>query len=347
MPADARGHVRKLPSGKWQLRWYDRKGVRHSGGAFPSKSAAWTHYRDVVEPDLRGRPVARRDLTYSQLVEMFLERHAIVAKPRTIAELRWRLKQSEEKFGEVPLSELEGMADEIAGYAATISERLRYPLMAAFRQALEAGIRYGYITRNPAKLAGPNPMPTPREIRVYTAEELKAIVAEFGTLEGAAVRFAAATGLRPAEWAAIERRDVDRTRRIVFVRGTKTARSRREVPLTTAALAALDEVPPRIDSRYVFTTSRKCPGLNEPGPFDVANFRRRVWGPAIDAAGIEKPARIYDLRSTFISNALANGLTVFETARIAGTSVKMIERHYGALLDTAHESLLERLDAAL
>ena len=30
-----------------------------------------------------------------------------------------------------------------------------------------------------------------------------------------------------------------------------------------------------------------------------------------------KPARIYDLCSTFISNALARGLTVFETARIA------------------------------
>jgi hypothetical protein len=28
-----------------------------------------------------------------------------------------------------------------------------------------------------------------------------------------------------------------------------------------------------------------------------------------------------------------------------GTSVEMIERHYGALLDTAHESLLERLEA--
>ena len=76
----------------------------------------------------------------------------------------------------------------------------------------------------------------------------------------------------------------------------------------------------------------------------MANFRRRVWAPAVDAAGIAKPAWIYDLRSTFISDALANGLTVFETARIAGTSVKMIEQHYGALLDTAHESLLERLD---
>lgn len=37
---------------------------------------------------------------------------------------------------------------------------------------------------------------------------------------------------------------------------------------------------------------------------------------------------------------------LFETARIAGTSVKMIERHYGALIDTERESLLERLEAS-
>jgi hypothetical protein len=30
--------------------------------------------------------------------------------------------------------------------------------------------------------------------------------------------------------------------------------------------------------------------------------------------------------------------------RIMGTSVGMVEAHYGALLDTAHHSLLERLD---
>ena len=161
MPAEARGHVRKLPSGKWQLRYYDSKGGRHSGGAFSTKTEAWNHYRDVVEPELNGRPVARRDLTYSGLVEVFLERHAIVAKPRTITELRWRLKQSEEKFGTIPLAELEGMADEIAGYAVTLPERLRYPLMAAFRQALEAGIRYGYMTREPgeARRAEPDARP--------------------------------------------------------------------------------------------------------------------------------------------------------------------------------------------
>jgi hypothetical protein len=47
----------------------------------------------------------------------------------------------------------------------------------------------------------------------------------------------------------------------------------------------------------------------------------------------------------FASNALAAGITVYELARIMGTSVSMIEAHYGALLDTAHESLLTRLDA--
>jgi integrase len=121
------------------------------------------------------------------------------------------------------------------------------------------------------------------------------------------------------------------------VRGTKTLRSRREVPLTAAALQALDAPTPRLDSPFVFAAKRG-------GPFDFENFRRRDWHDAIETAAIARPARIYDLRSTFISNALASGLTVFETARIAGTSTRMIEAHYGALLDSAHESLIERLE---
>ena len=55
------------------------------------------------------------------------------------------------------------------------------------------------------------------------------------------------------------------------------------------------------------------------------NFRNRVWATAVDTAGVAKPARLYDLRSTFASNALAAGITTFELARIMGTSVGMIE----------------------
>jgi len=72
---------------------------------------------------------------------------------------------------------------------------------------------------------------------------------------------------------------------------------------------------------------------------------RREWGPAVEASGIAKPARIYDLRSTFASNALAAGVTVFELAKVMGTSVAMIERHYGTLIGGAHAGIAGRLDA--
>jgi len=78
---------------------------------------------------------------------------------------------------------------------------------------------------------------------------------------------------------------------------------------------------------------------------NVDNFRRREWAPAIEASGARKPARIYDLRSTFASNALAAGVSAFELARVMGTSVQMIERHYGTLLDGAGAGIASRLDA--
>ena len=39
----------------------------------------------------------------------------------------------------------------------------------------------------------------------------------------AAIRFAAAADLRPAAWATLERRDVDKARRTVNVRGTDSS----------------------------------------------------------------------------------------------------------------------------
>jgi hypothetical protein len=89
--------------------------------------------------------------------------------------------------------------------------------------------------------------------------------------------------------------------------------------------------------------------LSDPGPsrwsVHVNNFRRREWSPAVNASGVRKPARIYDLRSTFASNALAAGVSVFELARIMETSVAMIERSYGTLIEGAGADIARRLGA--
>jgi hypothetical protein len=76
---------------------------------------------------------------------------------------------------------------------------------------------------------------------------------------------------------------------------------------------------------------------------NLDHFRADEWAPAIEASGVRKPARIYDLRSTFISGALAAGVSVFQVARVAGTSVGMIERQYGTLIDGTGDEIARRL----
>jgi integrase len=220
--------------------------------------------------------------------------------------------------------------------------------MGALRQALAAACRWGYISSNPAKRAGRNRQPPPRVIRVFTRGELDAIGAELHPAYRPLPAFAAGTGLRPEEWQALERRDVERGSRVLNVRRTvsggelvelgKTAGARRQVPLSARALGALEELPPRLDTPLLFPAPHG-------GILNLNNWRRRVWAPAIEAAGIPTPARIYDLRSTFASDALAAGVSVFELARIMGTSTHMIERSYGVLLDGAGAGIASRLDA--
>jgi integrase len=55
--------------------------------------------------------------------------------------------------------------------------------------------------------------------------------------------------------------------------------------------------------------------------------------------------RIYDLRHTFASWALAANISMFELARFMGTSVKIIDRHYGHLVHDSEETARAKLDS--
>lgn len=141
MPATQRGHARRLPSGQWQLRYYDAEGNRKTGGAFPSKTAALDYYRDVIEPRLNGEPEPLAELTLGEFVDLYLARHAAVVRSRTIGTLRQRLGYATSAYGDVSLRGLERMSGDLADWQRTLPARSRYGIVSALRQALEAGLR--------------------------------------------------------------------------------------------------------------------------------------------------------------------------------------------------------------
>jgi integrase len=125
----------------------------------------------------------------------------------------------------------------------TIPAGHRFEATQALRQVLARAVSWGLIDSNPAKQRVDNPQRRRTEKRPFESwAELEALATELGPRRGPLVLFAAATGLRPGEWIALEHRDIDRDARVVYVRRAyrngrvewpKTEASSRAVPLQT------------------------------------------------------------------------------------------------------------------
>jgi integrase len=86
-----------------------------------------------------------------------------------------------------------------------------------------------------------------------------------------------------------------------------------------------------------------------PGYLNLANWRRRHWRPALRAAGLDRGGALslpkpYVLRHTFATWALEAGFDTFELARLMGTSLAIIDKHYGHLARGYAERARERLN---
>jgi integrase len=129
------------------------------------------------------------------------------------------------------------------------------------------------------------------------------------------------TGARPGELASLRRRDFDhRTGTVQFAGKTGT----RTVPLADDAVALF----------------KRCAQGKTPDAPLLANggkpWQRHQWDKGIRAAA--KRANLptgtvaYTLRHSWITEALMGGMSTLEVARLTGTSLAMIERHYGHLV---------------
>jgi integrase len=339
------GQVLKLrtrrPDGKavWAYRYRvsGQCSKRPQVGGFATRTEAQRALRRTLE---RLRPGGT--MTLAELVEQYLAVHQ--AAPATIDKLRWLLAKATAAFGEVRLVDLR--SEEICAWRGNLPEGHRFEATQALRRVLNRAVAWQLVDVDPAKRGVPNPLrrfPGKRPFESW--DELTAVAGYLGPIAGPMVLFAAATGLRPAELTALERRDVD-CAGVVYVRRqlvrgqvkqTKTRRSVRAVPLQTIALEALDRLP-RSESSLLFPAPRG-------GYIDLHNFRAREWRPAQLAAGIEPLRRPYDLRHTYATFALRAGVSIFDLSRFMGASLAMIDRHYGHLARDGRAHAVALLDA--
>jgi integrase len=329
------------PLWAYRYRVAGRDSARRQAGGFTTKAEA---QRALQNRLARLLPGGRAEtLTLAEWVEEYLGAHQ--GERVTIAKLRWLLGKATAALGEVCLAELS--PDQVSAWRLTVPEGHRFEATQALRQVLNRAVNWKLIDDNPAKRV-PNPARRCREQRPFDSwQQIRSLAEQLGPTHGPMVLFAAATGLRPSELFALEQRDVDRAAGVVQIRRayangrvkhTKTRLSRRAVPLQGIALEALTQLRAREDSPVLFPNA-------DGGHLDFRNFNRRHWKPVQKAAGVDPLRDLYDLRHTYASFALRAGVPVFALSRFMGTSIAMIDLHYGHLAADSHEHAVSLLDA--
>ena len=262
------------------------------------------------------------------------------------------------RFGDLPLARIENAA--VQAWVAEMSAQGLAPSTVkknydVFAKCVQAAVDDQRIHRNPAR-----PVRLPRigdqdEMRFLAVPEIDALAAVIDPAYRAWLLFMAYSGLRFGEGAALRWGRVNLLRgraevleSVVEVRGTllfgppKTRAGRRVVPLPQTVRTELAQLtPPHPDPDAFVFVSPKDDVLR------VNNFRRRVWDPALDAAGLQG-VRIHDLRHTAISLWIAVGLNPKEVSVRAGHSnVAFTLQRYGHLYPESEDQMAAALDTLI
>ena len=343
---------------RWRVRYRDPAG-RERAKSFARKQDAERFLRHAEADKLRGQWVDPRQgrTTVRELAERWYAT-TVTLKAKTREDYRSLLHNHVlPAFGERVVASLDTLA--VRGWLAGLVSGGLSPSRAkhayyVLYAVLEAAIQASALVRNPA--AGVRaPRSHSREMHFLSAAEVErlaeAIVPPYGVL----VRFAAYTGLRAGEIAALRVKRLDLLRgtvRVVeaasevsgrLITGPTKTHAERTVRLPRFLrdeLAAYLASPPRDRDAFVFTAPKG-------GPLRHHNFYKRQFCPALVRAGLPAQIRFHDLRHTCASLLIAQGAHPKAIqAHLGHSSIQVTMDRYGHLFPDALEHLADRLDAA-
>ena len=130
------------------------------------------------------------------------------------------------------------------------------------------------------------------------------------------------TGARAGELVNATRGQFDARLKVITLKGKTGTRT---IPLSASAVALF--------KRLVKSKLPLAPLLtrDDGKPWAHSDWDELVRAAA-DKAKLPKGVCLYTLRHSFITQAITGGMTTLDVARLCGTSVVMIEKHYGHLV---------------
>jgi integrase len=359
-------HVRKVSrkksSGKaghaWQVRYRDPDRVERSR-TFRTREEADRFARKVEVSKDEGSYIdpALGKTLFVDWAEDWLASTSPALRPRTVSGYRSLMKNHIlPVFGYVPLAKIRPV--DVQRFVAELSQhgmsssrvRSTYFLLQAI---LRAAVESAYIGRSPC-LGIKLPRAVVREMSFLSADEVKRIGDAVPAQYRALIYLLAYGGLRWGEAAALRRRRVNVLRRRVEVSEslsdvdgqlhfgpTKTHQSRQVAlakSLNERLRAHLEHHVVKDRDALVFTSP-------EGDPLRLPNFRRRVWWPALDEAGVSRAVRIHDLRHTCASLLIAQGTHPKAIQQHLGhSSISVTLDRYGHLFPDQQDEVADALD---
>jgi integrase len=305
---------------------------------------------DLVRPKAEAAPVGVREYAERWLPQ---KSSGFVRKSR-VRDYRRHLKHILPVVGDLLLADVR----------LTVLERLRHRLHerglsvktirnivdGTFRALYRDARREGLVDSDPfiglewPRLPGRAPDP-------YTEEERDELLNYFRGRKRLYYPFVLTafwTGARPSELVGLRWGDVDLRAGKLLIRRSRTF-GEDNAPKTRGSERTIDLAPFVVDvlraEKPLHVRDDDFVFLNpEARPIDVKVFTQWTWNPALRRLNL-RPRKFYATRHTFISVALTRGWNLKALAEYCGTSVAMIERHYGRYLAGDMQAQLRLLGA--
>ncbi len=379
--ARGQGQIVRQTEGRWRVRWFvgrDASGRRRykSHTVVGNKRDAQRYLNRILRSQDDGSYVEPGRLRVNELLDKWLEIRSEKVSARTIVDYRKTVERyvrphlGSRRLDSIRLADIQDLVTDLQKHRTKggqpLSARTIRLALSLLGSAFTQGVRLGLLHTNPAQYVE-LPREQRREMLALSREEIHRFRdTASGDPHALLYDFALATGARPGEILAVKWSDLDPAysavtirRAVEFIAGSarfkepKTPKSRRTIPIPPSVVAGLREhrahqAQRALEQGKAYARALDLVFANDQGRvIDPRNLVQRSFKPILKAAKLPHELRLYDLRHTCATIALAEGVNVkVVSERLGHASARMTLDVYAHTLPGMQESATQTLEAA-